>query len=140
MKIKCPVCKKQMFSPHKNNNFVCETKEEFIPELKVKVEYNHASVYMDDTGQAAIKRIDVLPYSFEIIDQGDVKQTRIMKITNPAFRKRTKDGTYERVPSIRYGDLTLEIKTLIVVPNAINVQWDDKNAVLERVKMFMLFS
>lgn len=129
-----------MFSPHKNNNYVCETKEEFIPELKAKVEYNHASVYVDDEGQQVIKRIDVLPYSFEIIEQEDVKQTRIMKVTNPAFKVRSKDSVYERIPSIKYGDLRLEIKTIIVVPNAINVQWDDKTAVLDRVKMFMLFS
>lgn len=140
MKVKCPICKKQMFSPNKNNNYVCETREEFVPELKATIEYSHASAYLDDKGHIAIKRLDIMPYSFEIIEQGDVKQTRIMKITNPIYNKQSKDGLYERKPRIQYGEQTMQIETLIVVPNAINVQWDDKTAVLERVKMFMLFS
>ena len=141
MKVKCPVCKKQMFSPHKNTTYECETKEEYVPSLKTKLEYTHAIVYLDDKDHAAIKRITVMPYCFEIIDQGDFKQTRIIKVTNPAHRKRpAKNEPYKRIPRAKYGDVNMEAETIIVVPNAINADWTDKTAVEDRVKMYMLFS
>lgn len=140
MKIKCPVCKQAMFSQHKNNTYTCTVKDEFVPELKASMEYSHAVVHTDDEGNQVIKRIDVPPYSFQIIDQGEIKQTRIMKLSNPAFKKRNAEGFYDKKPAIKYGDITLEQETLIVVPNAISVEWKDKKQVEERVKMYMLFS
>lgn len=140
MKIKCPVCKQAMTSPHKNKTYVCVPNEEFIPELKATVEYSHATVHIDNNGNQIIKQIDILPYSFQIIDQGEVRQTRIMKISNPAFKKRNAEGFYDKKPKAQYGDMYLEQETLIVVPNAISVEWKDKKQVEERVKMYMLFS
>src|SRR5574338_316945 len=140
MKIKCPVCKAVMVSHHKNNTYTCVLKDEYIPELKANMEYSHAVVHIDDDGNQVIKRIDVPPYCFQIIDQGDIRQTRIMKLSNPAFKKRNAEGFYDKKPGIRYSDLYLEQETLIVVPNAISVDWKDKKQVEERVKMYMLFS
>lgn len=138
MKIKCPVCKQAMTSIHKNNTYSCVSREEYISEFKASVEYSHATVHVDNEGNQIIKRIDVLPYSFQIIDQGEVKQTRIMKVSKRAAPPPGQD--YKKKASIIFGDLRLDQETLIVVPNAINIEWKDKKQVEERVKMYMLFS
>jgi hypothetical protein len=131
--VKCPVCSKSMFQTNTNKLLMCPRKRTRVPELKSVIDMSHAMVLVDDSGNIIMKTLDILPYSFEIHDGPNLKQTRICKMKN--------DFTYEdNVTSMNIGDKYFEREEVIVVPKALDLEWGNKKKVLERIKMYMLFS
>jgi hypothetical protein len=92
-------------------------------------------IYLDEEGKTTLKVIEVAPYAFEIHDS-DIKQTRIIEVIDPNKKKGAPPVKKTRYKPAR----TFQRETLIIIPSIVNCQWDDKEQVYDRVKMYMLFS
>jgi len=112
----------------------CERTTIKVPAIDMEVESVHAIYFLNKEGQAIIKTIEALPYIFQIHDDPkSIRQTRISKLI-----KGYKYG--DNVSMITFGEQRINCEQLIVVPSVVNIQWDNPEAVKERVQMYMLFS
>jgi hypothetical protein len=129
--IPCPICKKIMKTVDSPGVLMCGTKKKiFVPELDAEIDTMHAMYYVNPDGAIPLRVIEVPPYAFEIHDSETLKRTRIIKVVDPNAKivnKKKSNRTFKR-------------ETLIVVPGALNCQWDDAQLVFDKIKMLMLFS
>lgn len=141
MTIACPICQVAMNQTANPNMLICNRRKVYVKELDCTVETTHAMIYINPEGRQAFKVIEVMPYTFEIHDTDELKQTRIIKVVDPA-KKKMKDRYKSSTSKYQTakGPRTFERENLITVPGVVNCDWHNKEAVFERVKMYMVFS
>jgi len=121
----CPICHNELRNTDTPGLSMCQRQSVFVPELNSDIETVHALIFTNDNGHQVFKIIAVPPYSFEIHDDpGSMKQTRIVKTTNVKF------GTADHLVQ----------EVVMTVPGIVHCQWDDKQQVIEKIKLLSLFS
>lgn len=126
--IPCPICK-QLLKPSGNpNTLMCGARKVFVEELNIYLDTIHAMYCFNEDGSLPFRVIEVPPYAFEIQEVPEKRffQTRIQKVIS----------LDKKSP----GYLRFHRETLLILPGIISCQWDNKEAVYEKIKMLMLFS
>lgn len=140
MTITCPICQVAMNPTANPNMFICNRRKVFVQELNCMLETTHAMIYIDPNGNQSFKVIEVMPYSFEIHDTEELKQTRIIKLVDPNKKKAQDKGKSSAKYQTPKGPRTFERQNLITLPGVVHCDWHNKEAVYDRVKMYMVFS
>ena len=109
------------------NIYQCQRIKVWVPEIKAKLDNIHATFYVEPlTQQVTYKVIEMGAFSFTIQDDHQKKSTVIRKVKE--LPKRPKEAR------------TFESETILKLSAAIDLPWNDKSKVMERVRMYLLFS
>jgi hypothetical protein len=124
----CPVCGNKLRATGVNPDmYYCTKRKIWVSDLGTHLEIVDATVYLDPEGKQTVRTIEIPPYSFTITD--DAKQeTVVRKIIAP---ERTRPWMPGRI---------FQKKIVLTIPSVISLPWNDRNKVLERMKLFILFS
>ncbi len=142
--MKCPICQDEMIKTENVDIYRCKEKLVWSPQVRtvegLKVQTHltivHSIIYVNpETQKQELKCFEYPPYLFTIWDydnhpvtnrkNGTFRQT---KITERVFISR------------RDGEVVTEDRELFTFPSALDLPWDDAEQVMERVKMYLLFS
>lgn len=124
--MKCPICDIEMESTYNADIVSCPQQDTFVPSLEETVRISHASIYVNpETKKPEIISLEIGPYDITIWDQVDDHRTDISKI-----------DWRDSGPS-RPNQFT---NKLITLPKALHLPWHDTNEVMERIRMYLLFS
>lgn len=128
----CPVCGIPL-RPTGNNPdmYYCTKRKIWMQDLGMHLDIIDATIYLAPDGQQTLKIIEVPPYSFTITDDNCCKQSTVVRKVIP------QDRTFPPGP---LRARTLERKIVLSVDAAMKLPWHDKEKVLERMKMYLLFS
>lgn len=120
----CPVCglvlKTTVINPVL---YYCEKRKFWLTEPGMYIDIIDATIYMSADGRKTLKIIDIPPFTFTIFDEINFKRTKIYKI----------------MPSHQTKSLTKEM-VLDIAGTAIDLPWNDKEKVLDKIKLYLLFS
>jgi len=131
---KCLICK-QGLAPTANKLITaCPKEERYVKFLNKKVEYGHSIVF--ENKDTTIINLDIPPYSFHIIDNAELKQTRIIKMYGYEYNY---EPNYNKLRT-SFGNETIYYENLLTLPRAIQCDWTSLKEVEQMVKTFMLFS
>ena len=127
----CPVCGGGLRATGANPHmYYCTRRKVWVSDLGIHLDIIDATVYIDpQTGKRTWKLIEIPPYSFRIVDDGSIEKTDVRKVM-----------PQERLPGMRKGARTLERKKVLSLNCAMRLPWNDKAKVLERMKLYLLFS
>lgn len=131
--IKCPVCKREMDGLETDGLFACAKSIEKL-DSKELISTRHALCFVKK-GKVVYQTIELIPYIFHVHDEDDIKQTRISKVLKAYPKNDNQHVTWQT-----FGNKRHLVQELIVLPKPLNVDWSDKDAVVSRLKMYMLFS
>lgn len=123
----CPVCHRSMTVTGINPNmYFCERRQIYSDDLGVHLEVVDATIFVAPDGRHTLSIIEVPPYSFTMRDDEMGKKTEVRKI----------------IPQdIVMGKArVLERHKVFEVDSLMNLPWDNKKKVLERVGIYLLFS
>lgn len=126
----CPVCGNGLRATGVNPNmYYCTRRKVWMSDLGTHLDIVDATVYVAPDGRQTMKVIEVPPYSFTIIDDGVTQKTDVRKVMHE-----------ERLPGMRSSARTYERKMVLSVQAVMNLPWNSKEKVLERMKLYLLFS
>jgi hypothetical protein len=125
----CPVCGIPL-RPTGNNPdmYYCTKRKIWIQDLGMHLDIIDATIYVSPDGKPTLKIIEIPPYSFTITDDPGKTSTVIRKVM-----------PQERLPGARKAR-TLERKIILSMDVVAKLPWHDREKVLERVKLYLLFS
>lgn len=133
MTVACPICQVALNPTANPHMLMCNRRKTFVPELNATLETTHAMIYVNPEGKQSFMAIEVLPYIFEIKND-EVKQTKIFKIIDP-----TKNHPREK-RNAWPGPRSFERQHLITLEGVVHCDWHNRASVIDRVKMYMVFS
>jgi len=139
MTISCPICQVAMNPTANPNMLICNRRKVFVKELDCTLETTHAMIYINPEGKQSFKVIEVMPYTFEIHDTDELKQTRIIKTVDPSKKKKNQNYSTAKYQTGK-GTRVFERENLITLPGVVTCDWHNKEAVFDRVKMYLVFS
>src|SRR5579885_2271574 len=124
--ILCPVCNQPMVVTGLNPNiYQCQRIKVLVPELNTKVDNIHAQFYVEPlTQKITYKVIELGAYSFTISDDFNKKST-VVSCLKEIPRKPKQARSFER-------------KTILKLDSAIDLPWNDREKVFERLKLYLL--
>lgn len=126
----CPVCGNPLRATGVNPDmYYCTRRRVWVSDLGLHLDIVDATIHVAPDGRRTYKVIEVPPYSFTIIDDKDIKQTIIRKVMPE-----------ERIPGMKRSARRLERKIVLDFDFPIKMRWNDKEKVLERMKLYLLFS
>lgn len=127
----CPVCGLTLRATGVNPNmYYCTKRKVWVSDLGMHLDIVDATIYVDPlSGKQTLKIIEVAPYSFTITDDTVTKKTEVRKIMPE-----------ERIPGTRKSSRSLERKKVLSIEACMKLPWNDKEKVLERMKLYLLFS
>lgn len=124
--MKCPICDTEMESTYNDDIISCPKQDAFVPALEATVRISHASIYINpETKKSEILSLEIGPYDITVWDQVGNQQTEISKTD-------WKDNGPSRPNQFS--------NKLITLPKALHLPWHDTNEVMERIRMYLLFS
>ena len=109
--------------------YYCTRRKIWVSELGIHLDIVDSTIYVDPDGKQTFRVIEVPPYSFTITDDERTKKTDVRKVMPEARR-----------PGQRKGSRQLERKMVLSVGSVINMPWNDKEKLLEKMKLYLLFS
>jgi hypothetical protein len=126
----CPVCGNILRATGVNPNmYYCTKRKVWVSDLGMHLDIVDATIYVEPvSGRQTLKIIEVAPYSFTITDDV-IKKTEVRKIMPE-----------ERIPGMRRTARNLERKKVLSIEACMKLPWNDKEKVLERMKLYLLFS
>lgn len=127
----CPVCGEALKVTGANPNvYACTKRKVWLSDLGLHCEIIDATVYVDlQTGKRTSKLIEIPPYVFWITDDGSTQKTDVRKLV-----------LEERIPGIKQGSRSFERKRVLSLNCAMKLPWNDKEKVMERMRLYLLFS
>jgi hypothetical protein len=131
----CPICNKEMITNETPGMLTCQRTLVKDEELGAEIESVHAIYFLNQDGHPILKTIEALPYVIQIHDDPKFHQTRISKLVKGYSPK-----AGQTAGLVTYGNERILCEDIILVPKAIDLQWDDPAAIKERVSMYILFS
>lgn len=135
--MKCPVCQDEMENTINLYIMRCKEKKLWLPQLKTveglkvntHVDVTHSIIYTNpDTGKQELKVFEIPPYIFKICDYEGAEPYQRTEISERVLR------------NFGLGEVRSDELEVISFPTAIDLPWHDAAQVLDRVKMYLLFS
>lgn len=129
IEIKCPVCSK-LLTVNSNASLIysCETKQEWVPSLKITLDVVDATYYLLSNNEPVVKVIEIPPYKFIIKNAEDDKYTEVREIYIP-------DHSYSSDSKWMF-----DTKRLLYISAVMDAPWHDREKVLEKLKSYLLLS
>lgn len=126
----CPVCGNALKATGVDPNmYYCIKRKIWVSDLGIHLDIVDATVSITPEGKINWQLIEIPPYSFLITDDAKGQQTVVRKVlapeSKPYYKARAK--TYER-------------KIVLTVPALMKLPWNNKEEVLNRMKLYLLFS
>jgi hypothetical protein len=108
--------------------YFCNKRRVWISSLGQHVDSVDAAIFVAPDGRQTMKTIEVLPYIFNITDDGYTQKTVVKKMIpiDAAWKKMMLPNGERRV--------------VLTLPVAMNMPWDNKAKVLEKMRLYLLFS
>jgi hypothetical protein len=126
----CPVCGDTLKATGVDPNmYYCTKRKIWFPDIGAHLDTIEATIYVDDDGKYTLQVIEVPPYRFTITDNAKVQKTEVEKVVK-----------HEPAPGHKWYPRALGRKVILTIPSIMNLPWNDKEKVLERMKLFLLFS
>lgn len=127
----CLVCGAPLIAAGgKSNMYYCAKRREYVSDFGVHLDVMDSTIYVDEAGRQTIKVIEIPPYKFSITDEESVQKTEVYKLVLPDAplwdAAEAKEWIYH--------------KSILVVPAVMDLPWHDRRKVLERLKLYLLFS
>jgi len=127
----CPVCGNALKATGVDPNmYYCTKRKVWFPDVGAHIDTIEATVCLDADSKPILQIIEVPPYRFTITNEAKGQKTEISKIV---LRQ-------DRVSPHKWYPHAINRETILTLPTAINLPWNNKEKVLERVKLFLLFS
>lgn len=115
------------------NMYYCTKRKEYMSELGLNIEVIDSIIYVDPkSGKHSMKVIEIPPYRFTMTDYPRGQRTEVHKTVLPDWAPWDKE--------IEDKEIFLQKKLILRVPVVLNLPWHDKQKVLERLKLYLLFS
>lgn len=130
----CLVCGAQLSASGGDvNMYYCTKRKIYMPEWKCHLDVTDTVIYIDpDKHRETMWVVEIPPYRFTMTDFPRGPRTEVHKTVLPDFAPW--DREVENIKLFLYKKLILEVPALMKLP------WHDKAKVLERLKLYMLFS
>ncbi len=126
----CPVCGNTLKATGADpDTYYCVKRKIWISDLGIHADIVDAAINVSPEGKVRWQHIEVPPYSFIITDDEKGQSTVVRKLMAP-----------ERLPAHIRKTFTYEKKTILTIKAIMNLPWNNKQKVMERMKMFLLFS
>ncbi len=126
----CPVCGNALKATGVDPNmYFCVKRKVWISDLGIHLDIVDATLNILPDGKVTWQLIEIPPYSFLITDDEKGQQTVVRKVIGP-----------ELTPWNKKRAKTFERKIVLTVPALMKMPWNNKQKVLERMKLFLLFS
>lgn len=126
----CPVCGNTLKATGVDPNmFYCIKRKVWVSDLGLHLDIVDATINLSSEGKVIWQLIEIPPYSFLITDDDKGEQTVVRKVVAPEERpyNKSRAKTYQR-------------KIVLTVPALMKLPWNKKEEVMERMKMYLLFS
>lgn len=129
----CLVCGAQLSASGGDvNMYYCTKRQEYMSEWNTHLDVVDTVIYVDpDRKRETMWIVEIPPYRFTMTNFQEPK-TEVHKTVLPDFAPW--DREIENVKMFLYKKLILKVPALMKLP------WHDKAKVLERLKLYMLFS
>jgi hypothetical protein len=117
------------------NMYYCTRRKEYVSEWNVHLDVMDTIIYFDpESGRETMWVVEIPPYKFTMTDSSSVQKTEIHKKVLPDWPPWNKAVDPESVKTLLYN------KLILTVPSIMKLPWHDKEKVLERLKLYLLFS
>lgn len=117
------------------NMYYCVTRKEYVSEWNVHLDVVDSVIYIDPIrGCETMWVVEVPPYRFTMTDFESGPKTEVHKTVLPDWPPWNKTMDPESIKTLMYK------KLILTVPARMKLPWHDKQQVLERLKLYMLFS
>ena len=128
----CPVCGDKLLSagPPAVDTYWCAKRQEYVQDFGTSVDVVDYFVYVDPDGRHSSRIIEIPPYKFSITDEKSCRKTEVYKTV------------LNDLPpwSVEDKSMFLQKKHILTIPAVMNLPWHDRSKVLERLKLYLLFS
>lgn len=115
------------------NMYYCTTRKEYMSEWGLHLDVTDSVIYIDpNKGRETMWIVEIPPYRFTMTDFGSGPKTEVHKTVLPELAPW--DREIENVKIFLYK------KLILTVPSVMKLPWHDKQKVLERLKLYLLFS
>lgn len=126
----CPVCGNALKATGVDPNmYYCIKRKVWVSDLGLHLDIVDATLNLAPDGKVIWQLIEIPPYSFLITDDEKEQQTVVRKVVAP-----------ETSPHNKIRAKTFQRQIVLTVPAVMKLPWHDKQAVLERMKLYLLFS
>lgn len=127
----CPVCGDVLkISGVDINMYYCPKRKIWFPDIGAHIDTIEATICFNADGKPTLQIIEVPPYRFTITDEDQFQKTEISKI---AVRQ-------DRVHPQKWYPQAITREPILILSTALKLPWNNKEKVLERMKLFLLFS
>lgn len=132
----CLVCGQPLkASGGDTNMYYCTKRKEYVSEWNVHLDVMDTIIYIDpDNKKEAMWIVEIPPYRFTMTDLRGGQSTEIHKKVLPDWPPWNKSTDSESVQTLLY------YKPILKIPSVMKLPWHDKEKVLERLKLYLLFS
>jgi hypothetical protein len=126
----CPVCGNALKATGADPNmYHCLKQRVYVDDLGMHVEVIDASVNITPEGKVIWQLIEIPPYRFLIEDTEKGQLTTVYKLM-----------TLDRKPWDKKNAVAWKPEVILKIPALMNLPWNDKQEVLEKIKLYLLLS
>lgn len=126
----CPVCGNALKATGVDPNmYYCIKRKVWVSDLGLHLDIVDATLNITPEGKTTWQLIEIPPYSFLISDDEKGQQTVVRKVIAP-----------EKNPWDKVRAKTYRREIVLTVPALMKLPWNNKEEVLKRMKLYMLFS
>ncbi len=126
----CPVCGMTLKATGVNPDmYYCTKRKVWISDLGIHLDIVDSTIYVEPDGRQTLKIIEVPPYTFTITNEEKSQKTVV--------RKMIPKCSY---PWIKELARPMDKVTILTVNAVLELPWNDKKKVYEKVKLYLLFS
>ncbi len=113
--------------------YYCAKRKEYMSEWGLHLDVTDSVIYVDPKrGRDTMWVVEIPPYRFTMTDFGYRQRTEVHKTVLPDW------APWDR--EIENKEIFLQKKLILSVPSVMKLPWHDKQKVLERLKLYLLFS
>ncbi len=126
----CPVCGNTLKATGTDPNmFYCVKRKVWVSDLGIHIDIVDSTIYFTNEGKIEWQVIEIPPYRFLIVDDHDGQQTVVSKYV-----------TLNKKPWDKQNAMAWRRETILTIDAIMNLPWNDKEQVLEKLKLYLLFS
>jgi hypothetical protein len=126
----CPVCGNTLKATGTDPNmFYCVKRKVWVSDLGIHIDIVDATIYRTPDGKVVWQVIEIPPYRFLLNDDDKGQLTTVSKYV-----------TLNKKPWDKQNAMAWKREVILTVQALINLPWNDKDQVLEKLKLYLLFS
>lgn len=126
----CPVCGNTLKATGTDPNmFYCVKRKVWVSDLGIHIDIVDATIYLTNDGKIEWQVIEIPPYRFLLTDDKDGQMTVVSKYV-----------TLNKNPWDKQNAMAWRRETILTIPALMKLPWNDKEQVLEKLKLYLLFS